>query len=363
MNLAQGNKQKSGGGMATNDPILLLTGVTGFIGFHVAQSLASSRSYQILAIVRRNSHPEKLKILRNEGVQPVQGYFGDPKLLDRVFKDNRINYVAHLAALRGAGSGRDEDFTRVNVLGTESLLDCSLKHGVQKFIHCSSVGVHGTVPQELPARISSPFVGDNAYHASKIAAEQRVQEYICKGLNANIIRPTIVYGWGDNGFSRKLVALVRKRLLPVHNNLIHLLNVNKFAELLKLVLEDSGRQRVFIAADEKPIYLKELADLIHQHYYKSPYPSWLKLPERAISALDGIFRFCGNKRWLTSFSLIYKSWFYDMSDAVRELGYVPANTKETFISSMCNPVNYAVSLTEQSRGAKDVNRITMDNLF
>jgi nucleoside-diphosphate-sugar epimerase len=314
---------------------LLITGATGFIGFHVARAFLQHGDYKVLAIVREGNLSERAQALQSRGVHLFFGYFGDSVLLSRVFRDFQIHSVIHLAALRGAGAGSPEDYVQVNVLGTEALLRVSLEHGVHKFIHCSSVGVHGTIPKILPASVSAPMVGDNAYHASKIAAESRVKEYIDKGLNAYIVRPTVTYGAGDDGFPAKLMDLLRKRILPVCDNRIHLLDVHRFAELLHLMLtgRDSS-QRVFFAVDAAPVPLCELADLVHRHYFKKAYPSWMRMPAWLAVIFTRVFRLLGNEQWLTSISLVYKSYYYDGSDAIREFGFAPADTRERFLKSM-----------------------------
>jgi nucleoside-diphosphate-sugar epimerase len=112
-------------------------------------------------------------------------------------------------------------------------------------------------------------VGDNDYHNSKILAKKKVHEFIKKRLDAYIVRPTITCGPGDDGFPMTLVKMVKKRifLLPQKDIKIHLLNVFSFAGLLCKVLKSHNlKQRVFIAADESPVSLIELGELIHYHY-------------------------------------------------------------------------------------------------
>lgn len=316
---------------------LLITGAQGFIGFHVTQRFLVQEKYQVIAISRGIEREKPSKHFNNPGVVLVKGNFFDAELLEQLFTAYPIQHVVHLAAVRGAGSRKESDYITVNVQGTESLLEASLKHQVKKFIFCSSVGVYGTIPIELPANVNSPLHGDSHYHKSKILAEEKVQEFITRGLDAYIVRPTITYGTGDNGFPKILVELVRKRLLllPSIDINIHLLNVNNFAELFLHIIEaERLNQRVFIAGDETSISLRELADVIHQHYYHTDYPSLLKLPEPFYRMLQTTFRILRNEKWLTRILLISKSWQYDISDTVNKLPYIPAKTRESFINSM-----------------------------
>ena len=201
----------------------------------------------------------------------------------------------------------------------EVLLEASFKNQVKKFIFCSSVGVYGTIPKELPANIMTELNGDNEYHKSKILAEKKVQEFINRGLDAYIARPTITYGIGDNGFPSILITLARKRMLlqPFKDVKIHLLDVNNLAGLFsKIVQTNNLTPRVFIAADERPITLKELVNLIHCHYNKSKYPSFLKLPTSIFKILSLFFKLSRNEKWLTRILLVSKSWHYDIDETM-----------------------------------------------
>ena len=316
---------------------VLITGATGFIGSHIVEKILLDRSYPVVAIIRRIKGYKNTEELENRGAILVEGNFYDVDLLNNVFQKYPIQNVIHIAALRGGGAGTKEDYHVVNVLGTERLLYESLKHQVKKFIFCSSVGVFGTIPKELPANVMTDLNGDNEYHNSKILAEKKVKDYINKGLNAYIIRPTITYGKGDNGFPMTLMGLVKKRglLLPFKDIKIHLLNVANFAELFILIIKsENSERRTFIAADEGPISLKELVNLIHFHYYKTDYPYFLKLPDFIFRCLSMVFKLFGNEKWLTRILLISKSWYFETGITNNTFQWLPAKTADSFIESM-----------------------------
>ena len=321
-----------------NKEYVLITGATGFIGFHVVDELLLNGSYNIIAIVRKDKNYKNVAELKRKGVILVEGNFFDKNLVKYIFRHFPIKNVIHIAALRGIGVATRKEYLRVNVQGTEVLLEESFSRRVKKFIFFSSVGVFGTIPIELPAGLKTQLNGDNDYHNSKILAEERVLNFINKGLDAYIIRPTITYGFGDNGFGMTLIGLVKKRklFLPLKNITIHLLNVNSLAALAsRIIKSDSLSKRIFIVADEAPIPLKELVDLIHLHYYKKTYPQFLRLPSFAFRLLSLLFLITNNDKWLTKILLISKSWYYDISETVRTFSMIPAKTKDSFIRSMC----------------------------
>ena len=317
--------------------VLLITGSTGFIGSHVAERLLLEEQYVIISIVRKKRNYKNVNELKNKGVILFEGSFYDRDLLGRVFDEFPIRSVIHAAALRGGGAGTKRDYHRINVLGTEALLDVSFENQVKEFIFFSSVGVFGTIPKELPANILTGFNGDNAYHASKILAEKKAVEFMEKGLNVLIIRPAITYGRGDDGFSKTLVELVRKKLLfiPSKDIKIHLLDVNACATLVSKMLKARDPcERVFIAADDAPIMLGELANLIHFHCHNAGYPRFLRMPTSVFRALTRVLQRMGREKWATRVLLISNNWHYDICKTIDEFHYVPSNTRDSFLKWM-----------------------------
>lgn len=314
-------------------PCLLLTGATGFIGSHVAERLLRDGQFRIIAIIRKKKNRNIVGELEKRGVIAIEGCFYDEVLLQNVFNNYRVTHVIHLAAIRGAGTGRDKEYDDVNVLGTEKILNASLMNGVRRFLFCSSVGVSGTIPSELPANEQTRMNDDNMYHRSKILAERKVEEYMKKGLDVIILRPTIVYGSGDNGFPAKLVKMVRQRILPLprRDNFIHLVDVKEVADIFaKLLNVYENIQRVLIVADREPISLRELANLIHKYYYGKEYRGYLVLPEPVIITIETLLRMLNSRKWLTSFQLLFRSWYYDTAALLSLPGLEFTETKAGF---------------------------------
>jgi nucleoside-diphosphate-sugar epimerase len=310
----------------------LITGSTGFIGSHVLGKLLAE-GFHVLAVVRDLNIRKKLEESGLRGAIFVEGRFYDEAILSALFTKYQISNVIHIAAVRGAGKAASNDYHMVNVHGTEVLLEHAHRYGVKRFIHCSSVGVYGTIPAELPASVTTAYHGDNNYHRSKIQAELKVMEYIGRGLDAYIVRPTIAYGPGDNGFPSTFAALVRKRmlLLPRRENRIHLVDVEKLSDIfINMLTSDKKLDRIFIAADASAISCRDLADTIHECYYDKPYPSYLTLPDFIYDLATQLIFFLRYDKWLVRILLISKSWYFDNADTTAKLEVIPTETKEGF---------------------------------
>jgi len=311
----------------------LITGATGFIGSHVAEQLLRDESWPVIAIVRGGKGYKNTDVLKQQGAHLLKGCFYEPDLLDSVFRRFPIENVIHIAGLTGEGKGDWEDYFGLNVLGTEALLSAAYRHKAKKFIYFSSVGVFGTTPVEVPADLKTPEKADNTYHRSKLTAEEKVRGFIEKGLDAFIVRPTIVYGNGDHGFPYRLVKMVRNRVLflPFHDNRIHLLSVNSLSEMaLRLLKTDRLHNRVFIAADEGPVVLRELVDLIHSYFFGRNYPGILKMPRAVFEVFQTVFRMTRNLEWLGRVQRISGDWCFDTRETDTLIQFQPANTQKEF---------------------------------
>ena len=312
---------------------VLLTGASGLIGRHVAKKIAELEGVRLVCVLRDGERHPQAQSLIHDGAVVVPGNFHDTAVIEKVFEEHKIQQVIHLAAIRGGGQAAAADFREVNVKGTERLLQTAHERKTQKFIFCSSVGVYGTIPAHMPAGLESPFHGDNQYHQSKIEGEEAVQRYIRKGLNAYIVRPTITYGTGDDGFPHALVHLVKKRLLwlPRSNHRVHLVDVERLAEaFFNLLANDYPSQRVFVVGDIEPTTLRELADWIHLHFYRRPYPAYFRLPDWVFGLAFRLFQSIRNEKWMARVALLSNDWHYQSADAYRLLGIRPVPTREGF---------------------------------
>ena len=173
--------------------IALITGGSGHVGANLVREL-SSRGYEVRCIDFDNDH----RAFEGFNVELVKGNITDISTLDTAFKD--VEVVFHTAAVISLDK-KDKNLIRsVNVGGTENVCEMSLRHGVKKLIHFSSVDAFVREPLEDPLYENRSLVTDpNAvpYDLSKADAQRIVLEYCDKGLNASIIHPSGIFGPND----------------------------------------------------------------------------------------------------------------------------------------------------------------------
>jgi len=109
-----------------------------------------------------------------------------------------VEGVFHLAALVEAWVRDPRDFLRVNVQGTDHMIDEALRAGVKRFVFTSSLSGIGVTPGILIREDSPSGKVFGAYEESKAEAERHVSRaYRERGLPAVILIPSVIMGPGD----------------------------------------------------------------------------------------------------------------------------------------------------------------------
>ncbi len=166
--------------------VVAVTGLTGFVGRNVARALAREGT-RWRGLVRDQ---RKLAALELPQGEIVKGSLEEPAALERLCEG--ASAVIHCGGSIAALSRKD--FFTTNAAATSLLLAASIRMGVKRFVHVSS----------LAAR--EPLVSD--YAASKRAGEKMVKQ----GAGSTswvIVRPPVVYGPGDAATIPLMKSLAR----------------------------------------------------------------------------------------------------------------------------------------------------------
>lgn len=169
---------------------ILITGATGFVGWHVARSL-SARGTPLRALVRPGSRLSEI------AAEPVTGDLRNPDSLRSAVEG--CSCVYHVAADYRLWAADPREMYESNVDGTRNLLEAARNAGVERFVYTSTVGCIG-IPKDRPGDETTPvFLEDmtGAYKRSKFMAEQVALEYAAAGFPVVIVNPTAPIGDHD----------------------------------------------------------------------------------------------------------------------------------------------------------------------
>lgn len=181
----------------------LVTGGAGFIGSHLTEKLLNEGN-KVIAIDNFNDFYNP-KIKENN----IKDYINNPnyklekvdirnkKEIDRIFKENKIDNIMHLAAMAGVRPSIENPilYQEVNCLGSQNILEAMKENNIKNIVFASSSSVYGntkTVPFKETDIVD--------YAVSPYAATKKANEVMCHvyhklfGFNVIMLRFFTVYG-------------------------------------------------------------------------------------------------------------------------------------------------------------------------
>src|SRR6476620_9024688 len=170
---------------------ILVTGGTGFVGAHLIQRLLA-RGHRVRSLDPNSGLFDAE--LRSAGAMLSVGSVTDPTDVERAMRG--CDLVYHLASPFGDILQPDRVYWDIEVNGTRNVLGARERLGVRRVVNCSTQGVHGSIAQPTGEE-ESPIAPRDYYCDSKVAGEQVCREFMARGLEIVIVRPTSVYGPGD----------------------------------------------------------------------------------------------------------------------------------------------------------------------
>jgi nucleoside-diphosphate-sugar epimerase len=237
-----------------------LTGGTGYTGGRLLERLLGD-GHEVRALARASSRRPAAA-----GVTWVEGDLRESAAAGRLV--DGCDAVVHVAAVYRTAGHPDAYYREVNVGGTERLLEAAARGGVRRFVHTSTVGVHGDV-KNPPADESSPLAPGDVYQATKAEAEARALAFHReRGLPVTVLRPGAIYGPGETRLLKLFRAIARGRYAIVGSGraYYHPVYIDDLLDAYRLGLEHPAAVgEAFIVAGPEYVSQRELAAAIARH--------------------------------------------------------------------------------------------------
>jgi UDP-glucuronate 4-epimerase len=208
---------------------ILITGGAGFIGSNLAKKLMD-RGDKVVIIDNFNDYYDPQlkkdrikKYLNGYQFKLYKGDIRNIKLLERIFKAEKLDKVMHLAAMAGVRSSLLDPllYEEVNVRGTLNLLEMAKKYKIKNFVYASSSSVYGNNAKQPFSESDSVDKPISPYAATKKATELLAHVYShIYGLNTTGLRYFTVYGpWGrpDMGVFKFIENIICGKTIDVYN--------------------------------------------------------------------------------------------------------------------------------------------------
>jgi len=304
---------------------VLITGGFGFIGGHLVDSqLAHGNRVRVLDV-----HPPAPGVLQPSAqLEIISGDVRDTSLIEQCLAG--IDVVYHLASAHLDVRLPPSHFWDVNVDGTRGLLTAALAAGVQRVVHCSSVGVMGHVKQP-PADESTSLFPTNVYEQSKLGGENVAREIAAAtGLYVIIARPAWVYG-PRCPRTAKLLRTIRKKRFVIFGSgrtLRHPLYVGDAVRGLEsCAAARSAPGEIYILAGDRAVTINELvrtaAEVLQVPAPRVHLPVGLGLLGGLV--LQTVFKLVGKSPPFSQRSMDFflKDNAYETKKAAEGLGFIP----------------------------------------
>jgi nucleoside-diphosphate-sugar epimerase len=240
--------------------IALVTGASGFTGQALVRKLCDL-GVRVRAIARGSSDTSALKELP---IDWVRGDVFDPEVVRKA--TTGVNYIFHVAAAYRDPTITDETYRQVHVVSTKLLAKAVTgSSDFRRFVHVSTVGVHGHIDQP-PASEEYRFSPGDIYQATKAEGELWLREYAATNrLPYAVVRPAAIYGPGDRRLL-KLFKLSTKRFFPMFGKgkgLYHLIHVDDLTDIfITAAFHPDAAGEAFIAGNPAPSSLREIATTV-----------------------------------------------------------------------------------------------------
>ena len=246
---------------------VFVTGATGFLGSHVARSLAAEGA-DLRLLVRPASD---LRNIADLNAERALGDLRDPASIEKALSG--CDVVFHVAADYRLWVRDPQEMYRSNVEGTRALLEASRKEGVRRVVYTSSVATmgfgsngsgHGAADGHLANEDSPVLLADmiGHYKRSKFMAEQAAFEAAKSGIDVVIVNPTTPVGERDvkPTPSGRIVLDFLKRKFPAYVETgLNLVDATECARGHVLALEKGKRGERYILGGEN-LTLKQILD-------------------------------------------------------------------------------------------------------
>lgn len=205
---------------------ILVTGSCGFIFSNfILRNVHSNQEYKYTSVDKLIAPYNFANIYKYPGHNFYMGDIADEQFMNNVFLLEKPDYVIHGAAESFVDDSiaSAKPFIHSNVVGTQNMVDLSLKYGVEKFIYISTDEVYGQLKVgDTSWTEKDQTLPRNPYSASKLAGELIVRAAgETHDLNYNITRCSNNYGPRQpprNLIPKIITCLLNDLEIPIHGS-------------------------------------------------------------------------------------------------------------------------------------------------
>jgi dTDP-glucose 4,6-dehydratase len=206
---------------------VLITGVCGFIFYNFINTVLKIRpDIKFVGVDSCEDNENLDHILPNSS--NYKFYLADitqAKIINNIFELEKPDIVIHGAARSFVCSSIENplDFVHTNIIGTQTLVDASVKYNIKNFVYISSDEVYGSLALDGISWTENALTNPSSpYSSSKLGGEHIVRSANKTfGLNYNITRCCNIYGEHQqtrNLIPKIITSIKNNKIITLHDN-------------------------------------------------------------------------------------------------------------------------------------------------
>lgn len=321
--------------------IYLITGGTGHLGT-VLISMLLNKNEKIRVLVL----PGEEKLLPKE-VEYFVGNVADRDSMKSFFNVAGFDEATlfHCAAIITVASKPNANVKKINVTGTENVMELALQNGITRAVYVSSVHAIPELPFPYTITEVDRFDADKVegqYAKAKAKASNIVLDYATKGLNVSIVHPSGIIGPGDNRRRNHVIRTIKAMAaggFPISvSGGYDFVDSRDVAEGI-IACEKLGKQGECYILNGGYLSIKELMNTVRELSGKKP--STLEVPNNVVKtvaiAFEKIANAFGNYHTFFtpySISVLKTNANFSHAKATEAFGYNPRDIKEAVKASL-----------------------------
>jgi dihydroflavonol-4-reductase len=319
-----------------NQPSVLLTGATGFLGRHLARALHARGARCAVLVRQRKAWNEQTWRQEAGEVAVIEGHPLDTERWSAEPALQGVRTIIHTAGIVSHSRSAPEEMMKLNVGGTLAMVRLAHSLGA-RLVFISSSGTVGCFPfKDMSADEDSPYaeptVSGWPYYVSKIRAERDARRLAAHlGVELVIVRPPVLLGPDDH--RHRSTAYVRKvldnKIPAVPRGGMNFTDVRDVSNALARLVE-LERPRSIYHMPGHNMSLREFFDTVIEvsgaKPIRRPMPPWATYGLAKVAGLSD-----RRPSWIPDPVVLEMSnFFWGLTSLhAHELGYMPRSARQT----------------------------------
>ena len=259
---------------------ILITGICGFIGFHLANNIYSrNKNIEIVGVDNMNNYYDidlkhsRLEILKRHNIKIYKIDIKNIKKIDKIFSTHKFDKVVHLAAQAGVrmSFSDPQNYFDNNILGFFNILELSKKYNIKSLIYASSSSVYGD-QKRFPLTENNRNLNTVSFYGFTKKNNEDLAEFYSRNYNLSVIglRFFTVYGpFGRPDMSPFIFTknIIENRPISLNNMGRHMRDftyVEDVTTIIYLLLKkvNKNKHSIYNICASNPVKLTEFVEII-----------------------------------------------------------------------------------------------------